>query len=104
MTEDAAIVRACAKVNLLLRVGPRREDGYHELRTLFQTVDLADDLALERRPAGVTLASIMSVAPPNVLSKPFEVQLSDCVSPTDQAFPTLSRATSQALSSLEPPM
>jgi 4-diphosphocytidyl-2-C-methyl-D-erythritol kinase len=26
----------------------RRDDGYHELRTIFQTVDLADELELER--------------------------------------------------------
>lgn len=48
-------VRALAKINLGLEVLRVREDGYHELRTLFQTVDLADDLVLERRPAGVTL-------------------------------------------------
>jgi hypothetical protein len=46
MTEDAAIVRACAKVNLLLRVGPRREDGYHELVTLIARISLADVLLI----------------------------------------------------------
>ncbi len=44
------IVRAPAKVNLVLRVGPVREDGYHRLATLFQAVDLYDELELE--PAG----------------------------------------------------
>jgi 4-diphosphocytidyl-2-C-methyl-D-erythritol kinase len=39
-------VPAYAKVNLGLEVLARREDGYHELRTLFQTVDLADTLEL----------------------------------------------------------
>ncbi|HLE20775.1 MAG TPA: 4-(cytidine 5'-diphospho)-2-C-methyl-D-erythritol kinase, partial [Vicinamibacteria bacterium] len=32
--------RAYAKVNLGLEVLFRRQDGYHELRTILQTVDL----------------------------------------------------------------
>ncbi len=45
-----------AKVNLGLEVLGLRKDGYHELRTIFQTVALHDDvtLRLTRRP-GVTL-------------------------------------------------
>lgn len=35
-------VRAAAKVNLVLRVGPRRPDGYHDLSTLMVPLDLAD--------------------------------------------------------------
>ncbi len=37
---------ALAKVNRELRVGPRRADGYHEIRSRFVTVDLADSLEL----------------------------------------------------------
>ena len=33
-----------AKVNLFLRVEERRPDGYHELSSLFQTIDLFDTL------------------------------------------------------------
>lgn len=33
-----------AKINLFLRVLGRRQDGYHELATLIQTIDLADTL------------------------------------------------------------
>lgn len=43
-------VRSFAKVNLGLEVLGVREDGYHELRTLFQTVDLHDDLVFRLRP------------------------------------------------------
>jgi 4-diphosphocytidyl-2-C-methyl-D-erythritol kinase len=43
-------------VNLGLEVLGRREDGYHELRTLFQTIDLADDLVLRPRPSGIRIA------------------------------------------------
>jgi 4-diphosphocytidyl-2-C-methyl-D-erythritol kinase len=38
---------AAAKVNLTLEVLGKRTDGYHELSTVMQTVDLADRLVLE---------------------------------------------------------
>jgi 4-diphosphocytidyl-2-C-methyl-D-erythritol kinase len=38
---------AAAKVNLALEVLGKRTDGYHELATVMQTVDLADRLVLE---------------------------------------------------------
>ena len=38
---------AAAKVNLTLEVLGKRPDGYHELATVLQTVDLADRLVLE---------------------------------------------------------
>ena len=38
---------AAAKVNLTLEVLGRRADGYHEIATVMQTVDLADRLMLE---------------------------------------------------------
>lgn len=37
-------VRAYAKINLTLEVLGRRDDGYHDLRTVMQTVSLADEL------------------------------------------------------------
>ncbi len=40
------ILRAPAKVNLCLRVGPLRPDGYHRLTTLFQAIDRYDELDL----------------------------------------------------------
>ncbi len=35
-------VRAFAKINLGLRIGARREDGFHELLTVYQTIGLHD--------------------------------------------------------------
>ena len=43
-------VRACAKLNLGLRVLYKRPDGYHELRTVFQTISLADSLEISFEP------------------------------------------------------
>jgi 4-diphosphocytidyl-2-C-methyl-D-erythritol kinase len=37
-------IRAYAKLNLGLGVMGRRQDGFHEIRTIYQTVSLADDL------------------------------------------------------------
>ena len=41
---------AHAKINLALVVGPLRVDGKHEVATVLQRVDLADDLSLEAGP------------------------------------------------------
>jgi 4-diphosphocytidyl-2-C-methyl-D-erythritol kinase len=38
------IYRSFAKINLGIEVLGKREDGYHEIRTLFQTVDFSDTL------------------------------------------------------------
>ena len=38
---------AYAKINLTLEILGRREDGYHEVRTILQTIDLADTITLE---------------------------------------------------------
>ena len=43
---------APAKLNLFLHVTGRRADGYHELQTLFQLIDLADTLAISVRGDG----------------------------------------------------
>lgn len=41
------IFHSPAKINLFLRILRRREDGYHELASLFQTIDLQDTLHIE---------------------------------------------------------
>jgi 4-diphosphocytidyl-2-C-methyl-D-erythritol kinase len=48
-------VRAYAKVNLMLAVGPRRKDGYHEVATLLQAISLHDVLGFRPRARGFTL-------------------------------------------------
>jgi 4-diphosphocytidyl-2-C-methyl-D-erythritol kinase len=51
----ALALPAFAKINLGLEVLGVRQDGYHELRTLFQTVDLHDDVSLTPTKEGITL-------------------------------------------------
>ncbi|HEC27782.1 MAG TPA: 4-(cytidine 5'-diphospho)-2-C-methyl-D-erythritol kinase [Gammaproteobacteria bacterium] len=41
---------APAKLNLFLHVTGRRADGYHELQTVFQFLDLQDEITLSARP------------------------------------------------------
>ncbi len=48
---------APAKLNLALEIVRRRPDGYHDLRTVFQAVDLADTLLVrERTGPGIALS------------------------------------------------
>ncbi len=42
----AVTVRAPAKINLQLAVGPRRADRYHDLVTIFQAISLYDDVTV----------------------------------------------------------
>jgi 4-diphosphocytidyl-2-C-methyl-D-erythritol kinase len=51
----AVFIRAPAKVNLGLEVLRKRRDGYHEIRTLFQSVSLTDGIRLERTRRGIRL-------------------------------------------------
>ena len=43
---------APAKLNLFLHILGRRPDGYHELQTCFQFVDLCDEITIEARADG----------------------------------------------------
>ena len=41
------ILSACAKINLTLEILGRRDDGYHEISSVLQTIDLSDTLSFE---------------------------------------------------------
>jgi 4-diphosphocytidyl-2-C-methyl-D-erythritol kinase len=68
---------APAKLNLFLHVTGRRADGYHELQTLFQLLDLSDTIAVRVRedgaierpegPEGVAAESDLAVRAAHVL-------------------------------------
>ena len=60
-----ATVRGLAKVNLGLKILHRRPDGYHELRTIFQTISLGDRIRIAFTPArrsGVSVACEPAIA------------------------------------------
>jgi 4-diphosphocytidyl-2-C-methyl-D-erythritol kinase len=51
-------VRSFAKINIGLEIGPRRADGLHALRTVYQTVALHDRLRIEVAPGtGIKICS-----------------------------------------------
>jgi 4-diphosphocytidyl-2-C-methyl-D-erythritol kinase len=50
VTELPGTMLAPAKLNLCLYVGPRRDDGLHEIRSLFEPLELADELRLTEAP------------------------------------------------------
>jgi 4-diphosphocytidyl-2-C-methyl-D-erythritol kinase len=54
----SARVPALAKINLDLRVLGPRPDGYHELRTIFQTISLADTIEIAFTPAPRTTVDL----------------------------------------------
>ncbi len=57
MTQRSVVVRPSAKINLTLRVGPLRADGYHDVRTLLQSIGIADTLTVSARRGPFALVS-----------------------------------------------
>jgi 4-diphosphocytidyl-2-C-methyl-D-erythritol kinase len=60
---------APAKINLVLQVGDAREDGLHELCSLFASLDLADELTIEPRDRGGDLVVCAAVTGPNLATR-----------------------------------
>ncbi len=63
-------LRSLAKINLDLRVLGKRPDGFHELRTIFQTISLADTIDIEyhRGRTKIDLKSDLNI-PDNIVLK-----------------------------------
>ncbi len=82
MTESL-ILRAPAKLNLMLHITARRDDGYHLLETVFQFIDLADRIEFSTNDAGkilrlpgnsqVVAADDILLAAANLLHAQFQV-------------------------------
>ncbi len=79
MTGGARTARllAFAKINLDLRVLYRRPDNYHELRTIFQTISLADRITVAFTPSRKTAIRVNSKIdiPDNLIARAAEACL-----------------------------
>ena len=62
---DTLTRKAYAKINLGLDVLRRREDGYHEVKMIMQTVDIYDVLTFVKAPADVFRLSVDSAQIPD---------------------------------------
>lgn len=63
---DNITLKALAKINLGLDVVRRREDGYHEVRMIMQTIHLYDKLDIKKTTeAGIAITSNLSYVPTN---------------------------------------
>lgn len=63
---DEIKLKALAKINLGLDVVRRREDGYHEVRMVMQTIHLFDRLHIKKsREPGIKICSNLSFLPVN---------------------------------------
>lgn len=60
-------VHALAKINFSLEILNRRSDGFHNIRTLFQTISLADEIGITYETAPQTDIHIDSDIPDNLM-------------------------------------
>ena len=82
-TTRRARVRALAKINLDLRVLGKRPDGYHELRTIFQTISLADTIDIAFTPGrktSIELEDALGIAD-NLVTRAARLVMEACAPP-----------------------
>lgn len=60
---DRIQLKPLAKINLGLNVVGLREDGYHEVRMVMQSLKLHDDLVMKKQPEGVSMKTNLSYLP-----------------------------------------
>jgi 4-diphosphocytidyl-2-C-methyl-D-erythritol kinase len=63
------VLEAFAKLNLSLRVLRRRDDGFHEIDSVVQTIDLSDEIAVERVGTRILVANDASVDAPDIAER-----------------------------------
>jgi 4-diphosphocytidyl-2-C-methyl-D-erythritol kinase len=74
-------IEAPAKINLFLEVLGKRNDGYHEIETVMQEIDLVDSLEFEEIDEGIKLECENSGIPlnnTNLVYKAAELVLREC--------------------------
>lgn len=58
-------IKAYAKVNLFLDILYKRQDGFHELDMIMQTINLHDDVILSKKDSGITITCLDNNIPTN---------------------------------------
>lgn len=56
-------INAPAKINLVLDVLNKREDGYHNVKMVMQSLELCDVVTVEKTDGGITISSDSGVVP-----------------------------------------
>ena len=56
--------KAYAKINLVLNIGDLRPDGYHDIQTIMQSLELHDDVTVEQTGGtGITVTASVDTIP-----------------------------------------
>ena len=62
---ERVIARSFAKINLTLDILGKRNNGYHDIETIMQTVNLFDLIIVDKAPKGIKLSTNISGLPTN---------------------------------------
>ena len=62
---NSLTLKAPAKINLNLEILDKREDGYHNLKSEFRTIDLHDTITLTKIPEGIQIVTSGKYKIPN---------------------------------------
>lgn len=65
ITGGRAIARSYAKINMTLDVLGKRDDGYHEVEMIMQTLNLFDLVIVDRTKHGINLSTNLKYLPSN---------------------------------------
>ena len=68
-------LKAPAKINLTLKVVGKRTDGYHELETVMQQIDLCDEITIITANEGIEVSSNNSEVPSDASNLAFKAAL-----------------------------
>jgi|LSQX01.3.fsa_nt_gb 4-diphosphocytidyl-2-C-methyl-D-erythritol kinase len=60
---DKYIISAPAKINITLDVLSKREDGYHNIKSIMQTIDLCDEMTIEKIQEGIQVQTNLPYLP-----------------------------------------
>ncbi len=59
------LIHSYAKINLGLLLLDKRKDGYHNIATIFQQIDLYDTMTFQKRSSGIEITTTNSTIPLN---------------------------------------